>query len=276
MNEEHSVLNFFSQEENLPLALIAAEHLDGIRLQHNNRFWKTLRERLDALIAQSALPWRSELTEDRNSEDCLVGLRLEPLFNQRTFLRPFMEQQLLGERYRIYYGLMWNTAPEPAQKNLTAVETLHAHLGTAGFKHSDSFLAWQWSPWYPRRKDFLLRFSTRQDELMQEAMRPWHALLEEFGEPLRLANLALSEAPRSATISLDRLRGNNAHRPDFAAFNPEEGVTAIQGAQRHRSNPASILVHSTPTQGRIENGNGSAIVCAICRLTGPPRKWRPT
>lgn len=210
MNEEHNVLNFFSQEENLPLALIAAEHLDGIRLRHNNRFWETLRERLDALIARNALPWCSELTEDRNSEDCLVGLRLEPLFNQRTFLRPFMEQQLLGESYRIYYGLMWNAAPEPAQKNLPAVETLRSHLATAGFKHSDSFLAWQWSPWYPRRKDFLLRFSKQQDELLKDAMRPWHALLEGYGELLHLSNHALNEVPRSATISLDQLRGKSA------------------------------------------------------------------
>ncbi len=212
MNEEHAVLNFFSQEENLPLALIAAEHLDGIRLQHNNRFWKALRERIDALIAQNALQWCSELTEDRNSEDCLVGLRLEPLFTQRAFLRPFMEQQLLGENYRIYYGLMWSAAPEPAQANLTAVEDLRAQLGTAGFKHSDSFLAWQWSPWYPRRKDFLLRFHDRPDEVMQEAMKPWHALLEDFGEMLRLSNFALGETPRSATISLDRLRGSVTHR----------------------------------------------------------------
>ena len=210
MNEEHSVLNFFSQEENFPLALITAEHLDEIRLQYNNRFWKALSAQLDALLVKNALPWQSELTEDRNTEDCLVGLRLEPLFSQRTFLRPFMEQQLLGENYRIYYGLMWNAAPEPVQKNLPAVETLRAHLGATGFKHSDSFLGWQWSSWYPRRKDFLLRFSVQPDELLKDAMRPWHALLDEIGEPLRLANLALNEVPRSATISLDQLRGKSA------------------------------------------------------------------
>ena len=210
MNEEHSVLHFFSQEENLPLALITAEHLDGIRLQHNNRFWKALREQLDDLLAQKGMPWHSEFTEDRNSEDCLVGLRLEPLAEQRTFLRPFMEQQLLGESYRIYYGLMWSSAPEPAQKKLSAVETLHTRLSAIGFKQSDSFLAWQWSPWYPRRKDFLLRFSGKQDELLQEAMQIWKVLLEGYGEPLRLANLALNEAPRSATISLDQLRNKSA------------------------------------------------------------------
>ncbi len=206
MNEEQAVLDFFAREENLPLALIAAEHLDGIRLQHNNRFWEALRNLLDALLAQQSLPWHSEFTEDRNSEGTLVGVHLEPHTAQRNFLRPFMEQQLMGDSYRIYYGLMWNTAPEPAQKTLPAVEALRTQLSAAGFKQNDSFLAWQWSPWYPRRKEFLLRFATKQEELMNAAMQPWHALLQEHGEQLHSANLALNEAPRSAAISLDQLR----------------------------------------------------------------------
>ena len=211
MNEEQAVLDFFAKEENLPLALIAAEHLDGIRLQHNNRFWQALQEHLDALLTQDALPWHSTLTEDRNNEAALVGLHLEPHTEQRAFLRPFMEQQLMGDNYRIYYGLMWNAAPEPAQKSLPAVEALRLRLSDAGFKQSDSFLAWQWSPWYPRRKDFLLRFSSKQDEVLQEAMRPWQALLGEYGEQLRLANRALNEAPRSAAISLDQLHSKAKH-----------------------------------------------------------------
>lgn len=205
MNEEQTVLEFFAREENLALALIAAEHLDGIRLEHNNRFWNALNEQLGALLKQQTLPWHCELTEDRNNEDALVGLHLEPHAEQRIFLRPFMEQQLMGNSYRIYYGLMWNAAPEPAQKNLPAVESLRKRMGEVGFKDSDSFLAWQWSPWYPRRKDFLLRFASKQDEVLKEAMQPWQALLEEYGEELRLANIALSEAPRSATISLEKL-----------------------------------------------------------------------
>jgi len=205
MNEEQTVLEFFARPENLSLALIAAEHLDNIRLQHNNRFWHTLNEQLNALLTQQSLPWHSELTEDRNNEGTLVGLHLDPHLEQRSFLRPFMEQQLMGDSYRIYYGLMWNNAPEPAQKNLPEVAALRASLGKVGFKDSDSFLAWQWSPWYPRRKDFLLRLSTKQDELLLEAMQPWQVLLQEFGEELRLANIALGNAPHSTTISLDQL-----------------------------------------------------------------------
>ncbi len=205
MNEEQTVLEFFAREENLSLALIAAEHLDGIRLEHNNRFWNALNEQLGALLKQQTLPWHCEITEDRNNEDTLVGLHLEPHAEQRIFLRPFMEQQLMGASYRIYYGLMWNAAPEPAQKNLPAVESLRKRMSEAGFKDSDSFLAWQWSPWYPRRKDFLLRLANKQDELLKEAMQPWQGLLEEYGEELRLANIALNEAPRSAAISLEKL-----------------------------------------------------------------------
>lgn len=205
MNEEQTVLEFFSREDNLPLALIAAEHLDNIRLQNNNLFWNSLFDRLNELLTQQTLSWHCELTEDRNSEDTLVGLHLDPQTSQRTFLRPFMEQQLMGNSYRIYYGLMWNAAPEPTQIKLPAVESLRARMGSAGFKDSDSFLAWQWSPWYPRRKDFQLRFSTKRDDLLNEVMQPWQALLQEFGDELLQANIALNEAPRSASISLDQL-----------------------------------------------------------------------
>ena len=205
MNEEQTVLEFFSLEENLSLALIAAEHLDGIRLESNNRFWNKLNEHLSVWLTEQTLPWYTELTEDRNSEGTLVGLHLEPSTQQRVFLRPFMEQQLMGNHYRIYYGLMWNSTPEPEQLKLSTVESLRNQLKAFGFKDSDSFLAWQWSAWYPRRKDFLMRFSTKRDELMKEALQPWQALLQEFGERLLMTNVALNEAPRSASISLDKL-----------------------------------------------------------------------
>jgi hypothetical protein len=205
MNEEQTVLEFFSRDENLSLALIAAEHLDNIRLQHNNRFWNTLHEHLNALLTQQELPWRAELTEDRNSEGNLVGLHLEPHTQQRSFLRPFMEQQLMENSYRIYYGLMWNATTEPAQIKLPAVESLRTRMAAVGFKDSDSFLAWQWSPWFPRRKDFLLRYSNKRDELLKEVMQPWQALLQEFGNQLLMANVALKETPQSAAISLDQL-----------------------------------------------------------------------
>jgi hypothetical protein len=201
MNEEQTVLDFFSRDENLTLALIAAEHLDSIRLKHNNRFWKMLHEQLGSLLTQQSRPWRIENTEDRNCEDTLVGLHLEPLAEQRTFLRPFMEQQLMGNNYRIYYGFMWSATPEPAQKILPAVETLRSHTSAVGFKDSDSFLAWQWSPWYPRRKEFLMRLSNKRDELITEVMHTWEALLNEYDEDLRMANVALRETPRSAAIS---------------------------------------------------------------------------
>ncbi|OIR11419.1 hypothetical protein GALL_69120 [mine drainage metagenome] len=209
MNEEQAVLDFFSQEANLPLAVIAAEHLDAIRLRLNNEFWLALRKRLDPWLAQQSLPWSTEVTEDRNNEDCLVGVYLQPHAEQAVFLRVFMEQQFLGDHYRIFYGLMWNNVPDASKKTLPAVEALRVRLGDAGFKHSDSFLGWQWLPWHPRRRDFLLPFITRREELLDDAMRPWQSLLLEHGEQLRLANAALQEAPRSAVVSLDQLRGRS-------------------------------------------------------------------
>jgi len=207
MNDEQAVLDFFAREENLPLALIAAEHLDAIRLRLNNEFWQLLRGKLDALLAQHALPWSSQPTEDRNAEECLVGLHLQPSVEPRIFLRPFMEQQFTGNGYRIYHGLMWSSSPAPGQKSLPAVAALSDVLQQAGFKQGDNFFAWQWLPWHPRRRDFLMAFSGKRDHLLDEVMRPWQYLLLDCGEQLRLANLALTGPEgTSASISLDHLR----------------------------------------------------------------------
>jgi hypothetical protein len=207
MNEEQAVLDFFAQEENLPLALIAAEHLDAIRLRLNNEFWQILHEKLAALLAQHTLPWSCQPTEDRNAEDCLVGLHLEPAPESRIFLRPFMEQQFTGNGYRIYHGLMWSAQPSPGQKILPAVAALSDVLQQAGFKQGDNFFAWQWLPWHPRRRDFLLAFSGKRDRLLEEVMLPWQYLLLDRGEQLRLANLALNgPVGTSTSISLDQLR----------------------------------------------------------------------
>jgi hypothetical protein len=206
MNEEQAVLDFFSQEENLPLALVAAEHLDSVRLRLNNEFWLVMQKHLDALLAEHGLPWKSALTEDRNNEDCLVGLHLQPQGEQQVFLRPFMEQQFLGDNYRIYHGLIWSTTPDAMQKTQPAVEALRMRLNEAGFKDGDSFLAWQWLPWYPRRKDFLLRFAKNRDELLNEASDMWGHLLFAHNEELHQANLALRPAPHAATIPLEQLR----------------------------------------------------------------------
>lgn len=206
MNEEQAVLDFFAQEENLPLALIAAEHFDAIRQRLNNEFWQLLRERLDAFLALHSLPWVSKLAEDRNTDDCLVGLYLQPLTEPRMFLRPFMEQQFIGDGYRIYHGLMWGISPDAVQKTMPAVEALRDTLQQAGFKQGDNFFAWQWLPWHPRRRDFLLNFTAHREDLLDEVMQPWQNLLLTRGKQLHLANLALGNLTASTTVSLDQLR----------------------------------------------------------------------
>ena len=205
MNEEQAALEFFSQPENLPLALIAAEHIDDMRQRMNNEFWEALREQLESWIAEQGLPWDSAITEDRNNEESLVGLHAKPQAEHRVFLIPFMEQQFLGGDYRMFVGLMWSSTPDATQKNLPAVTALRTLLTDAGLSESDNFLAWQWLPWRPRRRDFLLTFAQKREELLAEAMQPWQLILSEFGEQLKLANEALNQ-PGTISVSLDQLR----------------------------------------------------------------------
>ncbi|MDR2195455.1 MAG: hypothetical protein LBE50_02470 [Gallionellaceae bacterium] len=208
MNEEQAVLDFFSQEENLPLALIAGDHIDGIRQQRNNAFWRDLQQHLAAYLAREYLPWDCQLTEDRNSEDCLVGVHLQPQAAQSLFLRPFMEQQFMGEGYRIYYGLIWNTTPEPDRLRLPEIAALRTALQGDGLKESDSFLAWGWTPWHPRRRDFLLRFTQDHDALLDDAVGLITHLLNSHNKALATANAALVDAPRSIAVPLEQLRAS--------------------------------------------------------------------
>ena len=207
MNEEQAVLNFFAQKENLPLALSVANQVDGTRQKLNNDFWLALSE----CIVASTTGWRTSTTEDRNATECLVGLYLQPETEQKLYLRPMLEQQYLGDTLRIYYGLMWSAAPTLEQKQLSVINTLHNTFQEAGFKSNESFLAWQWTSYYPRSMDFLLRFSTTADELLNEATGLIQNLLVTHRDALHAANTALRESSRSAAISvvsLDKLRVN--------------------------------------------------------------------
>ncbi len=207
MNEEQAVLEFFARKENLPLALIAAEHLDAIRRDLNNEFWQVMRSELESLVSAHSLPWTVKITEDRNSQDCLVGLCLEPSRPSRVFLRPFMEQQYMGEGYRVYHGLMWSATPDAGQQGLPAVGALAATLAQAGFKQGDNFFGYQWMPWHPRRRDFLMKFGMHREQFLPEMMQPWQQLLLRSGGQLQAANRELGDAGPTTTISLDQLRG---------------------------------------------------------------------
>jgi len=205
-NEEQAVLSFFAQEENLSLALAVAEQTDGIRQRMNTDFWVALRERIAALLQTHSLPWQAETTEDRNAPDCVVGLHLQPIVDQPLFLRPMLEQQAMGDTLRIYHGLAWSSTPTPDQTRLPEVAALRETLQDEGFKNNENFLAWGWTPHRPRRRDFLLRFSTDKDALLEEAVELMRHLLVAHGSAVSAANAVLGAAPRSAAVSLNQLR----------------------------------------------------------------------
>ena len=206
MNEEQAVLEFFSKTENLSLGLSVAEQMDELRGQMNNRLWRDLHGRLKSTVNLHGLAWQTEITEDKNAPDSLVGLHCVASSGQALYLRPMIEQQYFGGIWRIYFGLMWSASPSPDQLGLPAVSALKAALQTAGFKSNENFLAWQWTTFHPRRKDFLLRYSLQPEKLLGEMEAILKTLLTEHGVSIEQANTALKSAPRSTAVSLDRLR----------------------------------------------------------------------
>ena len=207
-NEERAVLDFFAQEENLSLTLSVAELADGIRRNMNNAFWRSLHHRLSVSLAERRLRWGVQLTEDRNTPDNLVGLYLQPLSGQSLFLRLMLEQQHMGEVLRIYYGVMWSASPPPDKLQLAEVAALRNALQNGGFRNNENFLAWNWSAYHPRRKDFLQRYAEAADALLDEVGGLLLHFLLDHGAALEAANAALREAPLSATVSLDQLRAS--------------------------------------------------------------------
>ena len=206
MKEEQAVLDFFAQAENLPLALSVADQMDVLREQMNTRFWQALQQRLGTLIDEHALPWRVTATEDKNTAGSLLGLYCTLRSEQEFYLRPMMEQQNLGGNWRIYFSLMWSAKPPTNQLALPAVIALKKSLQHAGFKSNDDHFAWLWTALHPRRKDFLLRYSQRPDELLNEVQAFMQTLLTEQHTLIAAANAALKSMPSSLGSSLNKLR----------------------------------------------------------------------
>lgn len=206
MNEEQAVLDFFSQTENLPLGLSVAEQMDSLREQMNNRLWRELLQRLQPMFEEHGLAWHIHLTEDKNAPDSLVGLHCTTVTGQPLYLRPMMEQQYLGGVWRIYFSLMWSATPSPDQLALPAVRTLKMSLQNAGYKNNESFLAWQWTAFHPRRKDFLLRYTQQPEKLLDDVETILKTLLIDNRETIEQANAALKSTPGSLAASLNKLR----------------------------------------------------------------------
>lgn len=206
MQEEQAVLDFFAKQENLSLALSVAEQTDLIRERINSDFWSDLAHHISGMIARHQLGWRIATTEDRNAVDNLVGFHCVPDSDQQVYIRPMMEQQNLGKGMQIYFGLMWSGQPTADHLALPAVATLRDTLTRAGYQCNESFLAWQWTKLYPRSKAFLLQYSQHSGKLLEEIEATLENLLLVHHALISRANIALSQAPRAMTISLDQLR----------------------------------------------------------------------
>jgi hypothetical protein len=206
MNEEQAVLDFFSLAENLPLSLSVAEQMDILREQMNNRLWLELLARFQTMVKDHGLAWQVMPTEDKNAPDNLVGLHCTAGAEQPHYLRPMMEQQFLGGVWRIYFGLMWSASPTPDQLGLPALRSLKASLQKAGFKSNENFVAWQWTAFHPRRRDFLLGYAQHPEKILGDIEAIFRTLLIEHRMEIDQANAALSTFPRSLAVSLKQLR----------------------------------------------------------------------
>lgn len=206
MNETEAVLNFFSQPENLPLALDVGALVERIQNDMNNRFWQRLTEALSG----SHTEWEAQLTQDQRVGNRTVGLTLSRRNAAYPFvLKPFMEQQDSSAGQRIYYGLIWSSAQETRQQSAPGVAALKKHLQEAGFGSNEQFLAWRWTLLYPRDRDFLLHFSANPEAAVAEPVKMLNELLAICGDAITTINRDLAQPGVIVTIPLSQLRRKN-------------------------------------------------------------------
>jgi hypothetical protein len=79
-------------------------------------------------------------------------------------------------------------------------------LQSAGFKSNESFLAWQWTAFHPRRKDFLLRYARQPEKLLGDIEAIFKTLLIEHRVSIEQANASLQTAARGLDAALNQLR----------------------------------------------------------------------
>ncbi|MDX8379775.1 MAG: hypothetical protein R8K48_06995 [Gallionella sp.] len=211
MKEEQAVLDFFEKPENLPLGLSVATQMDRLREQMNSQLWQDFQNKLVETFDDLTPEWHIEAIEDRNAADVLMGLQCKLKQPQTQGLIPMIEQQFLGGSWRIFFGLMWQTAATPEQLALPAVTALKQNLVATGFKSNETFLAWQWTRHYPRHRHFLLTYAQQAETLMVELTALFSTLSLDQYKSISLANAALNRVPRTLTISLDQLRSKRTH-----------------------------------------------------------------
>jgi hypothetical protein len=178
--------------------------MDQQREQLNSQFWCDLQQQLTQRNQQHDLPWELVKTEDRNVPDSWVGLQAIPAVAQHNYLHPMLEQQNLGGGMRIYIGLMWHAAPTPEQLALPAVSTLKTALQQQGYKDNERFLAWQWTKFYPRRRDFLLRYTQDATLLLDDLAQIYTQLALTHRDAIAQANHALAALPPSMIVSFKK------------------------------------------------------------------------
>jgi len=101
---------------------------------------------------------------------------------------------------------MWSTAPTQDHLGLSTVSSLKESLLHAGFSNNAGFLAWQWTAFHPRRRDFLLRYAREPEILLGEMGTHLKKMLVEHRVSIEQANAALKSALHNLAASLNQLR----------------------------------------------------------------------
>lgn len=194
---EQEMRQFLAQPENIRTAMEIARHVEKMRNDAHAAFWRKFEDLLRKRVADSSYNSSWYLTtSDKNFQNAWFNNSIAPQLRMThpsaVLLKVALEQNSLGNGYRLYYGIKW-THNRDHRTELPEYKALRSYLLGEGYKLTERewWMLSKGTGYAARGDSFLYRMAQEPEAFSQEMVDLcWHL----FGEAVELMNAFNSAA----------------------------------------------------------------------------------
>jgi len=196
MDYEAAVIDFLSQEENLPFILELSEKVGQVKDKLHQKFWKKVETKLKERLNESSLKidWRLILDDDIFSS--WKGISLSPITKSKyLYVYPKLEQW--SGDLRLFYGIHWSQQIETSI-TIQLINDFLQVLKDTGYiiGKSSWWPAYQLTDIRPKSNDFLLRISKNIDSHVNNIIDIFWEFFSDNAEMMKNINQAIASNER--------------------------------------------------------------------------------